>query len=132
MLNVTNTVTLSLLEQFARCGNREAAGTIAYFQLNGIGIPKDVQRGRINLLVAARSYDRISARRLALYYKMGLYGFKEDEKAAEYWRDRTTKWLRSDASLCYDDPQLKNAAVSMYVDWKSECKKYWGISIHDN
>jgi len=128
---VNNPISLTLLRHQARASSREAIRMLATHQLRGLGVPKDVKRGRTNLLLAARTYDRMSAWRLALYYKFGRYGFKEDEKASEYWRDRTTKWLRSDAALFYDDPQLKNVAVSMYEDWKSVCKKYWGITIRD-
>ena len=122
-------VSLSMLKRLAKSGNREALGLLGVLQLKGLGIPQEVQKGRINLLCAARSKDRMSGCRLALYYKVGMYGFDVDFDKADYWRARVTDWLYSDAALQYNDIQLKKDAVSRFKRWKSVCGKLWGISL---
>ena len=99
------------------------------FYLQGKGIPQDLKKGRMRLLIAAHTLDRLSAARLAIYLQKGKYGFSRDEEKATFWRDRVTNWLLSDAALIYDDPNLKQSAVQRYENWKSVCVNLWGISV---
>lgn len=120
-------ISLRLLDHLSRTkANHAALGSQAMFYLQGIGIPQDLKKGRTCLLVAARSCNRISAARLAVYYQGGRYGFKKDEEKASFWRDRVTQWLISDAALIYDNSSLKQLACDQLKRWEFTCQRIWG------
>lgn len=73
---------------------------LALAYLQGKKIHKDREYGRLLLLAAARSADRVASRLLADYYLAGSQGFPKDKERSIYW------WLRSERRLWSEQTPL--------------------------
>ncbi|MEJ2652729.1 MAG: hypothetical protein P8173_13275 [Gammaproteobacteria bacterium] len=117
------------LDAMARKGGRWAITSMAMLYLKGRGIPHDHRKGRLLLMTAVASQDRIAACRSALYFHFGLYGFEKSPEGSAANREKATRWLSSDAALIYDDPELARRAQRRNRKWIMICAKVWNIDI---
>lgn len=81
-------------------GSAAVLRCLALVYLQGKRIHKDRQHGRLLLLAAARSADRVASRLLADYYLAGSHGFPKDKERSIYW------WLRSERRLWSEQTPL--------------------------
>ena len=116
----TGNVNLLLLKKQSLNQNPEAIRELSRYLLKYAENKEQLLNGRLMLLGAARMSDRGASWLLAIYYRTGKYGFEKNIELAEYWRMRTEDRLRSDASLIYDDEDLKVQAVRRYRLWREQ------------
>ncbi|MGH8502027.1 MAG: hypothetical protein ACREVE_06060 [Gammaproteobacteria bacterium] len=130
------TLSIALLENQVRKNDRDAMRALARLYLSGAAVPEGLN-GKLLLIVAAQSGDRKAGWLLASYYRRGKHGFERNLQAAERWRDRTERRLRSDAWVNYLYRYDKIKAIQLYAQWRRWCKVKWPklenvISAHDH
>lgn len=124
-------ITAAYLEKMIHKGNRWAITALAMLYLKGQLPCEDGRNGRLLLLTAGRSQDRLATCRLALYYHFGRYSFEICPERAAFWRDKATRLLTSDAALIYDDPELARRALQRYLKWRALYTQVWGEPVPD-
>jgi len=116
----TGNISLVLLKERAANNKPEAIRELGRYILKYAESHEHLTKGRLMLLAAAHMADRGASWLLTLYYSTGKYGFDKNSELAEHWKHRTEYRLRSDASLIYDDEDLKEQAVQRYTLWQSQ------------
>jgi len=116
-------INVDLLVKFSDQGHPDAMRELARYIQKNTNDSKLLKDAWALLLIAARSADRGASWLMALYYRDGRYGFKQDLEKSEYWRKRTEDRLASDAALIYDDEHLAYQAKRRYALWQFQWKK---------
>ena len=123
-LPVVGNLSLLMLKEQALKQTPEAIRELSRYLLKYAENDEQLSNGRLMLLSAACMADRGASWLLAKYYRTGKYGFKKDIEVSEDWGIKTEDRLRSDASLIYDDEELKEKAIMRYQVW---CEQ-WNIT----
>lgn len=120
-------LSLALLERQAEAGHRWACGELATLYLRGIGVQQDLEKGYFLLWSSARTADRKSGMRIAVYLRLGIHEIKQSEGGATYWRDRMDRVLLSDISCIYGEgyEYLRTISEQRYQRWQEIRSRLW-------